>query len=228
MITCLEFRRRVGAEPAASDADIEAHRRDCASCARYQDELRAMDAVIGRALRIEPPSKVTVPAAAADPTAPRRRLFAIAASLVAGIAIGIVLLVGAPRESVAREVMDHVTREEAESLAVTQPLAPAALAEVLDPDGTRLRPDIGDVTFAARCVFDGRVVPHLVVRTPEGPVTVLMLRHREIGKAMRFAEQGYAGVVMPAPKGSIAVVGEGIADLDAVARKVYESVDWGR
>ena len=52
-------------------------------------------------------------------------------------------------------------------------------------------------------------MPHLVVRTSQGPVTVLMLRHREIGKAMRFSEQGYAGIVMPAPKGSIAVVGEG-------------------
>lgn len=226
MITCLEFRRRVGAEPAASDADIEAHRRVCVPCAHYQDELRAMDVVIGRALRIDPPSKVTVPTVEADAMAPRRRLFAIAASLVAGIAIGIVLLVGAPRESVAREVMDHVAREATESMAMIQPLAPAALADVLDPDGTRLRSDIGDVTFAARCVFDGRVVPHLVVRTSQGPVTVLMLRHREIGKAMRFSEQGYAGIVMPAPKGSIAVVGEGIADLDAVARKVYDAVDW--
>ena len=36
-------------------------------------------------------------------------------------------------------------------------------------------PGVGDVTFAARCVFDGHVVPHLVVRTPDGPVTVLML-----------------------------------------------------
>jgi hypothetical protein len=113
-------------------------------------------------------------------------------------------------------------------MARTVPLAPAALAGVLDPDGTRLRPDVGDVTFAARCVFDGHVVPHLVVRTPAGPVTVLMLRHRTIAKPLHFAEQGYEGVVLPAPKGSIAVVGEGIADLDAVARKVYDAVDWGR
>jgi hypothetical protein len=226
MITCLEFRRRVGAEPAASDADIEAHRQGCAACARYQDELRALDVVIGRALRVELPSAKAVPAAGIDLTAPRRRLFAIAASLVGGIAIGIVLLVGAPRESVAREVMDHVTREEAESMSTSEPLAPAALAGVLDPDGTRLRSDIGDVTFAARCVVDGRVVPHLVVRMREGPVTVLMLRHRTIGKPVRFAEAGHVGVVMPAPKGSIAIVGAGIADLDAVARKVYDAVDW--
>jgi hypothetical protein len=226
MTTCLEFRRRVGAEPAATDAVLEAHRSECVACARYQDELRAMDGVIQRALRITPPPRETA-AAAPDPTAPRRRLYAIAASLVAGIAIGLVLLVSAPRESVAREVMDHVTREAAESMATTEPLAPAALAQVLDPDGTRLRPGIGDVTFAARCKFDGRVVPHLVVRTPSGPVTVLMLRHRTVAKPMRLAEQGYEGVVLPAPKGSIAVVGQGVADIDAVAQRVFDAIDWG-
>ena len=110
----------------------------------------------------------------------------------------------------------------------TAPLTPAALAAVLDPDGTRLRPDVGDVTFAARCIFDGRVVPHLVVRTPGGPVTVLMLRHRTISKPFHIDEQGYEGVVMPAPKGSIAIVGQGVADLDAVAQKVFDAVDWGR
>ena len=224
MIDCLEFRRRVGAEPAGSHADIDAHRRTCAPCARYQDELRAMDAVIQRALRVDPWPREAARAAAAAPAAPRRRLVALAASLVAGIAIGIVLLVSVPRESVAREVMDHVTREKAESMAATGPLSPSALGAVLDPDGTRLKPGVGDVTFAARCTVDGRVVPHLVVRTPEGPVTVLMLRHRTIAKPMHFAEQGYEGVVLPAPTGSIAVVGEGIADLDAVAHRVFDAV----
>jgi hypothetical protein len=219
--TCLEFRRRVGAEPAASDADIEAHRRDCVQCASFQDELRAMDGVILRALKIDPPPRQAA-ATVLDPTAPRRRLYAIAASLAAGIAIGVVLLVSAPRESVAREVMDHVTREATESMATTEPLLAAALAGVLDPDGTRLKPGIGDVTFAARCVFDGRVVPHLVVRTSSGPVTVLMLRHRTIARPMHIAEQGYEGVVLPAPKGSIAVVGQGVADIDDVAQKVYD------
>ena len=84
------------------------------------------------------------------------------------------------------------------------------------------------MTFAARCVFDGRVVPHLVVRTPGGPVTVLMLRHRAISKPFHIDEQGYEGVVMPAPKGSIAIVGQGVANLDAVAQKVFDAVDWGR
>lgn len=227
MITCLEFRRRVGAEPAASGPEIEAHRRECGPCARYQDELRSMDGLIKRALAITPPPGSRVASAAPAPTgATRRRLFAIAASLVMGVAVGLVLLVGAPRASIAREVFGHVLHEPG-AMDTTAPLAPGALAGVLDPEGVRLRPDIGDVTFAARCVFDGRVVPHLVVRTQAGPVTVLMLRHRTISKPMRIDEQGYEGIVLPAPRGSIAVVGQGVADLDAVAKKVFDAVKWG-
>ena len=227
MITCLEFRRRVGAEPAASDPEIEAHRRDCGPCARHQVELRSMDGLIKRALAITlPPGAEAAPAAPAASGAARRRLFAIAASLVMGVAVGLVLLVGAPRASIAREVFGHVLHEPG-AMDTTAPIAPAALAGVLDPDGTRLRPDIGDVTFAARCIFDGRVVPHLVVRTPAGPVTVLMLRHRSISKPMRIEEQGYEGVVLPAPRGSIAVVGQGVANFDDVAKKVFDAVKWG-
>jgi hypothetical protein len=224
-MTCLEFRRRVGAEPFASDPGIEAHRRECAACARHQDDLRAMDGVIRRALTVNPPPRAAS-AVAAPAAATRRRLFAIAASLVVGAAVGVVLLVSAPRASIAREVVGHVSHEPG-AVKATAPLAPAALAAVLDPDGARLRPGIGDVTFAARCVFDGHVVPHLVVQTPQGPVTVLMLRHRTIAEPLRIDAQGYRGVVLPAPKGAIAIVGTGIADIDAVARTVFDAVDWG-
>lgn len=223
---CLEFRRRVGAEPVTADADVEAHRQGCPACARHQDELRAMDGIIRQALAVDPARR---PAARAGipARATRRRVLAIAASLVAGAAVGIVLLVGAPRASIAREVIGHVEHEPGATGATTA-LAPAALAEVLHPDGVRLRPGAGEVTFAARCVFEGHVVPHLVVQTPEGPVTVLMLRHRTLDGPLHLGESGYEGVVLPAPAGSIAIVGEGIADIDGVARTVFESIDWGR
>jgi hypothetical protein len=227
MINCLEFRRQAGADPSVEGPQFDAHRRECPACSRYQDELRAMDALIGRALAFDA-------ARLRRPAAPKRRgfamaqprLLAIAASLVGGLAVGLLLLTGAPRESLAREVIDHVMHEPG-ATAGTVPIAPGALAGVLDPDGTRLRPGLGDVTFAARCLHEGRVVPHLVVRMPEGTVTVLLLRHRELDGPERIDGQGFTGVALPAPRGSIAVVGQGIADLDGVAQKVFEAVDWG-
>jgi Protein of unknown function (DUF3379) len=221
-MTCLEFRRRVGAEPFSADAEVASHRRDCPACTRHQDELRAMDGLIERALKLDPPPKRMNTGAG-----PQRRAYAIAAGLVAGIALGIVLLVVAPRVSIAREVIGHVLHEPG-TMGLATPLAAADLAGVLDPDGVQLRPGAGEVTFAARCLFDGHVVPHLVVRTEAGPVTVLMLRHRNVAKPLRIDEQGYQGVVLGAPRGAIAVVGQGVADLETVAQKVVDAVDWGR
>jgi hypothetical protein len=225
MMNCMDFRRQVGAEPALDGGDIAAHRRDCPACARYQDELRSMDGVIARALALDVARIGRTPAAAA-PAAPRRRMFAIAASLAVGLAVGLVLLVGAPRASIAREVVNHITHEPG-TMAGIAPLAPVALTGVLGPEGARLRPGIGDVTFAARCVHDGHVVPHLVVRMPEGVVTVLVLGHRDVGKPLRIEDQGLIGMVLPAPRGSIAIVGQNLADPEGVARKVFEAVDWG-
>lgn len=224
MTTCLEFRRRVGAEPFAADAAIDAHRRECAPCARHQDELSAMDGLIRRALEVNPPPRESA-AAPAPPRAWRPRFFAVAASLVAGVAVALVVLVAAPRAAIAREVVSHMLYEP-EATGTAAPLPAAAVAAVLGPSGMRLRDGAGSVSYAERCAFDGQVVPHLVVQRPEGPVTVLVLAHRTIARPVRFSQQGYAGVVLPAPRGAIAVVGQDIADLDAVAREVFAAVDW--
>jgi len=227
-MNCLEFRRQVGAEPSAGGPEFDAHRHECAACARHQDELRALDALIARALAVNPAriQRQRPAAGAGGVPATRRRYLAIAASIVVGLSVGLVLLVSAPRASIAREVVDHVVHEPG-TMSLLVPVAAGALARVLDPEGTRLRPGIGDVTFAARCVHQGHVVPHLVVRTPEGAVTVLLLRHREIDEPVHIAEQGLEGVVLPAPRGSIAIVGQGLKDPAGVAQKVFEAVDWG-
>ncbi|MGB5132570.1 MAG: DUF3379 family protein [Steroidobacteraceae bacterium] len=222
---CLEFRRRIGAEPGLAGSEIDAHRRDCPACARYLDELRAMDTLIGRALAVDVARIRKAAVAKAANAATRPRWLAFAASIVIGVSVGLALWISSPRVSLAREVIGHVV-DEPGSMVSLVPITPAALAGVLDPEGTRLRP-VGNVTFAARCVYEGHVVPHLVVRMPQGPVTVLLLRHRSVGETVRISEQGYTGVVMPAPRGSIAVVGRGQKDLDAIARQVFEAVDWG-
>jgi hypothetical protein len=227
-MNCLEFRRCVGAEPSASGAGIEGHRAECPACARHQDELRAMDAVIGRALAIDA-ARIRKGDTTALPTgsATRRpRWLALAASIMIGVTVGFALWIASPRPSLAREVIGHVAHEP-DAMSGMAPIAQATLAGVLDPEGTRLRPGLGDVTFAMRCVFEGHVVPHLVVRTARGPVTVLLLRHRSVSGRVELAEQGYAGVVLPAPRGSIAIVGRDLKDLDGIAQQVFEAVDWG-
>ena len=230
---CLEFRRRVGAEPFADGPELSGHRATCAGCARHQDELQAMDRLLGRAMQLDLSGRSTAKAAIHLPAADGRgaasvprRWYAMAASVVAGVLVAAALWVSWPEPTLAAEVMDHA-RHEPTSWATAQALPAAAVAEVLEGSGARLRAGGGPVTYARRCFFAGHWVPHLVVQTGAGPVTVFVLGHREVNAATQLDEQGFAAIVLPAPRGSIAVVGRGLRDLDAVAEEVFKSVEWG-
>ena len=231
-MNCLEFRRAVGAEPFATDPAIEQHAAGCATCARHRDELRAMDAVLARAMRVELEGRER-PAAPGDGgreapvPAPRtsHRWMAMAASLVAGILVAATLWLSYPEPSLAREVIGHAMHEPA-SWTAGEAVAGERLDQVLGPNEVRLRPEAGTVTYAKRCFFEGHWVAHLVVQTAQGPVTVLMLAHRDVASATRVEEQGLAGVVLPAPRGSIAVVGRDVPDLGAIPEQVFQAIDW--
>jgi hypothetical protein len=236
-VNCLEFRRHAGAEPFSADVAAAAHRHACPACARYQDEMQAMDRLLGKAMRIDTQRQRVAaegsdPAAGSDPThggrrAPtlHRRWFALAASLVGGVLVAATLWFSYPSPTLAAEVIGHAMHEP-DAWSADQPLGAGALAEVLEPNGVRLRPGAGSVTFAKRCLFEGRIVPHLVVQTAAGPVTVFLLGHRSVEAAMRVEEDGYSAVVLPAPRGSIAVVGRNGARIEAIAHQVFSAVEW--
>jgi hypothetical protein len=238
-MNCLEFRRHVGAEPSSTLAAVAAHREECPACAGFQGEMRALDRLLGKAMRIDVVSgtrAATAPAAAAVERVPGpsharhgaarpRRWLAMAASLVAGVLVATTLWLSYPGPTLAAEVIGHVASDPA-ALVAGQPLPEQAVTKVLQPSHVRLRPDMGTVTFAMRCEFEGHVVPHLVVQTDRGPVTVLLLLHRSVGAATRIEEAGYSAVVLPAPRGSIAIVGRDAAGIEAIAQQVFDSVDW--
>lgn len=227
-MNCLEFRRAVGAEPFSTAPGVAAHRGGCTACARHQDELQAMDRVLGRALQVSWPARVGAGSPRAGQRARpagTRRWLAMAASLAGGVLFAAALWVSYPRPTLAAEVMDHAVHEPA-SWKTTRPLSGAAVEEVLDSSGARLLPGAGEVTYARRCFFDGHFVPHLVVQTADGPVTVFLLAHRTVKHPVHLEDGGLSAVVLPAPHGSIAVVGRQVADLDSIARKVFANVSW--
>jgi hypothetical protein len=223
-VNCLEFRRSVGAEPGLATPEVLEHRGACTACARFQDEMRSLDLAVGRALAVEP-ARLARPAARA--AAPRRAgspWLALAASLLVGVALAAALWVSFPAPTLAAEVLGHL-RHEPQAWAAGGVVPPEDVAGVLGASGVRLR-EGSEVAYARRCWHEGHWVPHLVVRTPLGPVTVLLLAHREVAAATPVSDAEFSGVVLPAPRGSVAIATQSGVDVEAVAQQVFSAVVW--
>jgi Protein of unknown function (DUF3379) len=225
-MNCLEFRRAAGADPSRLEKQAQAHRDACPACAEYHRSLVAMDATILRAVQVPvtPAAPSAAPAPARTALMARNRWLALAASIVAGVLVGSLLWVGGPRASLARELVEHVNHEP-EAFASSH-VDRADVERVLRADHLRLRSGIDDVSYANSCPFRGHVVPHLVVRTPQGPVTVLVLRHEQLNRPMQLREAGFVGTLVPAGPGSIAILGDPQTDIADVTARLLASLEW--
>jgi hypothetical protein len=184
-----------------------------------------LDGRLRAALELPLSRFVTQPAAAsASGTAPRRS-FALAASVVLALVLAGGAWIFRPQDALADEVLAHVEHE-ASAWEQRETVATEAVADVLRRAGVEFDTSV-PVTYASSCPFRGRRVPHLVVQTGDGPVTVLLLSGEKVPRRRAFSEDGYRGVLLPAGEGSIAVLARGAgAPPDALAAQMVNAVRW--
>ena len=154
------------------------------SAALYTEQLLNFESRLERALRVDMPPDGRCAAVCAQ--APRTRrarrdagwrsrpAFCSASAIVGGHLAHLAAIQPCRRRGRA-----HGGR--ARSLAAHRRRgADAELDDVLKDSKLRLKPDAGIVSYASSCTFRGHRVPHLVVQTPSGPVTVMVLVHESV------------------------------------------------
>jgi hypothetical protein len=231
MMDHAQYRLAIMADPHNADAALRAHREACAECRAFTERLLKFESRLERALRVDiPPTATVLPFAREHAPAAARRWMALAASVLLGAAIVGGVWLSLPQPGLAAAVVAHMAGEP-EAWQRTEAVAQPELADVLKDSKLRLRPDAGVVSYASSCAFRGHHVPHLVVQTASGPVTVMVLVHESVRHVMQFDEQGYRGTIVPVPgHGSIAVLmrGSGIdaAEIERIAARVDASIVW--
>ena len=227
-MNCEEARLRIGAEPNAMSAELEQHLAGCDDCRGYRAETVRIETGIRRAMQLPLPATRPVPATANVVPLPlprrgsvwRNRGWALAASVLIAIALGVLFGGGRDSSALASALVAHMA-DETTSWDETRPIPQSALDLVLKRAGVHLdRAALGDVVYAHACFFRGRYVPHLVVRTARGPVTVLVLPGESVSDRSSFDEGGYSGVLARAPGGAVAVLGRGEMDVEEPLRRV--------
>jgi hypothetical protein len=215
------YRRALLADPRSDDAELRRHREACSECRAYGESLLRFESRLERAL------KLTL----AEPAVRRRpSRLALAASVLLALVVAGAVWLAAPRASLAAAVVAHVV-DEPQSWIPQAPVADPKLAAVLRDTHMHLNGEAGAVSYATNCEFRGHVVPHLVVQTAEGPVTVMVLVHEAAAKEVQFDEHGYRGVILPvAGHGSIALLMRSsdarMNDVEDVAARVREAIAW--
>jgi Protein of unknown function (DUF3379) len=239
MMEHAHYRAATLADPHDSDAELRAHREVCAECRAFTERLLKFESRLDRALRVDvPPTRNVLPFERKRANAPHatRRWMALAASVVLGAAIVGGVWLSLPQSSLAAAVVAHMAGEpeawRRTDIAVPKP----ELEDVLKDSKLHLKPDAGIVSYASSCTFRGHLVPHLVVQTPSGPVTVMVLVHESVSHVMQFDDQGYRGTIVPVPgHGSIAVLmrdpgtgADGISadEIERIAARVDASIVW--
>lgn len=197
---CKQVRLAIGGDPRNLPADVAQHLAGCAACAKFRDETLAMEDRLKAALEL-PLHRFRKPAETR--ASPVRRV-ALAASVMLAAMVGAGFWLLSPQPTLAAEVVDHL-RHEAGSWELQTRLSASELNAVLTRAGVKYDPRF-PVVYASPCPFRGRTVPHLVVLTDHGPVTVMVLAHEKLSAPEQFAVDGYQGWLYPAGEGSVALV----------------------
>jgi hypothetical protein len=199
---CLEFRRRLGADPRRDDADMRAHRAQCPACAGAWERAQQFERELDAALKVPVPEGLTERILLAQATGERRqrrrrrsRWLALAATVVLGVAGGGLVWRQLQARSLPVAAVAHVQApEERFSLDLTRPISRQAVDKGFAGRGVALRgPMPADTTYVHDCQVGPYRAVHLVTRADGAPVVVLYVPGHHVHGERDFRRDGWQG-----------------------------------
>lgn len=236
---CDEASVFIGGDPRTVSPELNEHLRCCRGCSHLREQMLGFDIQLRRALDLGLYPAVTaslgpdalaagvssrMPPRKAHWQSVRARKWGLCIGLAASLVLGVALWLSQPRDTLAGQVIDHIAQEP-DSWSRTEQVSAVALATILRETGVALRPGVAPVVYASRCDFLGHQVPHLVILTEAGPVTIMILTHERVTGAERFQVDHYWGLLVPVGVGSVAVVSHTEMSLEEPARNVVHALE---
>ncbi len=208
-MNCMEFQRELNADPRGLSTDALGHAETCADCARRMASQIKLEAQWEADLRIASPAGLEerILLATQIGRQKRQRLYALAASLVAGVALALslnVLQFGSDTPDLIAMAVEHV-QGEPEHLLETRHVEPEALNRLLAQVGAHASGTL-HVTYANACQLPNGDGGHVVLETHHGRVTLMLIPHGKTDAMLRRTTHSQVVEVHAARYGSYALV----------------------
>ncbi|QWT19605.1 DUF3379 domain-containing protein [Bacillus sp. NP157] len=216
-MNCLDFRRRIGAEPRSRDPELLAHRDSCREgCAAFWQRAQRFDDDLEAAMAVPVPDGLAERILLAHATGERqvqrghrRAWMAMAASvLLAFTGLGMFWRY-TDSHSLQALAVAHMPVE-IDALALTRPMTDAEVEAGFVGRATHLKgPAPGMVTYVHDCVVGQYPVVHAVTRMDDEPVVALYMPGKMDGTPGTFHRDGWDGREVKLRDGTLLLLAQG-------------------
>lgn len=233
-MNCTEYRRLIETDPSSCAEVLSAHAAGCAGCSDFTRRVRRLDRRLHEALLVPVPedleARILLRQAFQEPRqhpARRRPVWALAASvlLVLGLAFSGGWIYYDAQKALERDVI-AVVNTATYAMDARGPVSPEQVATAFEPIGFRLTESLGKVSFAGKCLVQGKVAGHMILRRDGQPITLIFIPDRLRLHLASFASDRWRGMLVPVESGTVAIVAPPEQALGELSRRVKRLVHW--
>lgn len=229
-MNCLEFRRQKLAAPNDVSLEAREHESSCAGCADFMRKADRFEAELAAAIAVPVPENLAhrVLLSHGLKRDYRARVMGIAASLllVTAMTFSTGYYVSAPSTYVFDSSFKHVLGEPV-AMSARQTVTRKDMEQALAGSGATLVADVsGAVSYLNDCPVPGGFGKHIVLQTAAGKVTVITMPNQRVMRKGTMESGGLIAEVMPAGKGSYAIIAPSRVSLAAAEQKLQQFVIW--
>ncbi len=229
-MNCLDFQRQCLADPVRIDQELLKHVRTCGRCSEFFHEARSLDKKLAAVIRFDTPENLVSNILRQQPSHEHGKrnfshYFALAATLFIAVAIGLVISWNYQDPDLDALVMAYVESAPAHRSPAAS-IDHGVMDGVLQPLGMALSRDFGPVLAARPCLIRGNDAAHLVVPGDKGRVDLLYMPYEEIAKRTEVNRKDSRLILIPCPKGVLAILGREDEQLAAIESRFHAASVW--
>jgi Protein of unknown function (DUF3379) len=233
-VTCIEFRRLLLTDPGLEDLEFAEHWRGCPDCGEAVESSARCEWRLRQAVTVDVPEnlasrillKQSFDYQAERPLWRTRRAYALAAGVL--LMVGLISLGLSPylEQQRLNEELVALVDGAPYTLADGKPVSGGEISAALAPAGLNLAADIGNVTYAGRCVVRGKVLGHIVVQGETAPVTVFLIGEQLVADRATIRGNRYSGIVVRQGAGTIAIISTTEQSLEKIEARIRSAIRW--
>lgn len=244
---CLTFRRAKLAVPHDTSAELIEHVRGCAACAVFAREIDEFEQRLHEAahltvpeglaeqilLRSQRPGRVSRTYQSVrnslgprqNALSGRRSAYILMTAIVLSVMVAVALNLPSEHNEPADRLIAHVVAEP-EVLRDTANVEPAKFDQAMAHYGAQVHQPVGVVRHLGDCLIDGVVAQHILVQTPYGTATLILIPKRMPATSKPRTKDGYTVVVIALRNGSLGIVTDSPERTRKVKDLLIQRVTW--